>query len=206
MFVAAPAAPSGSISGRGASASWTSQQNNVIRIWNIFSVHSPDVRSLLPAPWSELPEEVLCTNEKDIYGKFAHFLLHVYVIEGGDNKGQHLRVDSATNYFTTAINLAYAKFHASGSAKSKLFFTCLNIKAGTQDAKWMAGIKKEITRVCFQRSMAAGDELDNSETPLYHHSIQLMIRALSREGSSEAADRKLALQTHWLSGGRSGEV
>ena len=55
---------SGTISGRGASASWTSQQNNVIRIWNMFSVHSPDVRALLPVPWSELPEEILCTNDK----------------------------------------------------------------------------------------------------------------------------------------------
>lgn len=67
-------------------------------------------------------------------------------------------------------------------------------------------MKKEIQRVCFLRSMANGEELDHSETPIYHHTIQMMIRALSREGSSEAADRKLALESLWLSGGRLAEV
>ena len=199
-------ANAGSVRGKGSSSSWTSQQSNVIRIFNLFRLYSPDVSQLLPSPWDELPEDVLCTNERDVYGKFAHYLLHVYLIEIGDSKGQHLRVDPATNYFSTSINLAYTKFHANGSAKTKLFFTCLNIKAGTAESKWMIGMKKEIQRVCFTRSMAAGEELDHSETPIYHHSILLMIRALSREGSPEAADRKLALESLWLSGGRSSEV
>ncbi len=196
----------GSVSGRGSSSSWTQQQKNVIRIFNLFRLYSPDVARKLPAPWDELPEEILCTNENDIYGLFAHFLLNVYLIEVGESKGQFLKVDPVTNYFSTSINLAFVKFHAKGSDKTKLFFTCLNFKAGTPESKWLIGMKKEITRVCFQRSIAAGEELDHSETPLYHKLFRLMIRAYSREGSPDAADRKLVLQSLWSSGGRSSEV
>jgi len=62
----------------------------VIRIFNLFRVYSPDVPRKLLAPWDELPEEILCTNEDDIYGKFAHSLLHVYLIEVGESNGQYL--------------------------------------------------------------------------------------------------------------------
>lgn len=143
----------GSVSGKGSSSSWTSQQSNVIRIFNLFRGYSPDVSLLLPSPWDELLEDVLCTNERDIYGKFAHYLLHVYLIESGDSKGQHLRVDPATNYFSTSINLAYTKFHANGRAKTKLFFTCLNMKAGTAESKWMIGRNEEGNSACLFSSI-----------------------------------------------------
>jgi hypothetical protein len=154
----------GSVSGRGSSSSWTQQQNNVIRIFNLFRLYSPDVARKLPAPWDELSEEILCTNENYIYGCFVHFLLYVYLIEVGESKGQFLKVDPVTNYFSTSINLAFVKFHAKGSDKTKLFFTCLNFKAGTPESKWLIGMKKEITRVCFQRSIAAAGIFHSNET------------------------------------------
>ena len=55
---------------------------------------------------------------------FAHFLLNVYLIEVGEGKGKFLKVDPVTNYFSTSINLAFVKFHAKGSDKTKLFFNC----------------------------------------------------------------------------------
>jgi hypothetical protein len=194
------------ISGRGVSAKWTSNQSNVIRIFNLFRLSNPVVTNLLPLPWDELTEDLLCTNEKDVYGKFAHYLINVYIIDSGEYKGQPLRVDPATNYLSTALNLAKAKFLSSGTSATKLFFTCLNPKAGTFESQWLLGVKKEINRLCFQRTMQAGEELDNSETPLYLELFRLMNRAYSREGSIEAADRKFILTSLWDSGGRSSEV
>ncbi len=66
-------------------------------------------------------------------------------------------------------------------------------EAGTSEAQWLRNVKKRMIRVCFQRSMAAGEDVDNSETPIYLDHFREMIRAYSREGSQEAAQRKFAL-------------
>ena len=132
---------SGTVTGASSSSSWASNKANVVRIFNLFRLHNPEVTVLLPKPWDELEEAVLCTNDNDIYGKFAHFLLNVYIIEAGEFKGQHLRVDNVTNYLSTSINLAKAKFLAKGSDATKLFFTCLNCKAGTAESQWLIGVK-----------------------------------------------------------------
>jgi hypothetical protein len=198
----------GVVSAHGQSDSWSGQQRNVLRIWELFRMSKPEITALLPLPWNQLSEEVLCTNDKKIYGMFAHYLLHEYAFEtgsGGDKQEKHLRVDPATNYLSTIINLAKIRF-IPPSAASSLFFTCLNPKAGTQPSTWLNGVKNQMIRTCFQRSMESGEEIDNSETPLYFRIFCLMLRAYSRHGSMEAADRSFSLLSLWYSAGRSSEV
>ena len=117
-----------------------------------------------------------------------------------------MRVDPAVNYLCTTINCAKTKFLATGSEATRLFFTCLDNKASTSEAQWLRNVKKGMIRVCFQRSMAAGEDMGNSEIPIYLDHFREMIRAYSREGSQEAALRKFALIFLWASGGRSSEV
>ena len=78
--------------------------------------------------WEDQPEDVLCTNKDDTYGKFAHYLLHDYKVGTGPNQGEPLRLDPAVNYLCTIINCAKTKFLATGSEATRLFFTCLDNK------------------------------------------------------------------------------
>jgi len=86
--------------------------------------------------WEDQPEDVLCTNKDDTYGKFAHYLLHDYKVRTGPNQGEPLRLDPAVNYLCTIINCAKIKFLATGSEAARLFFTC------TSEAQWLRNVKK----------------------------------------------------------------
>ena len=69
----AAAAAAGVVSAHGQSNSWSKQQQNVLRIWEEFRTSKPEITALLPQPWNNLSEEVLCTNDKKIYGMFPHY-------------------------------------------------------------------------------------------------------------------------------------
>jgi len=164
----------------------------------------PEITSILQQPWDELPEQVLCSNDNDIYGKFAFFLLNDYTFsKSGISK--FLEVDNVINYLRTLINLAKRKF-SSPSAESVLFLTCVNAKAGTDSSQWFAGVKREVVRACYQREMAAGEGGDNSVTPVNFHHFCEISAAYSKCGSPEAADRRLSALSLWWSAGRSSEA
>ena len=47
--------------------------------------------------------------------------------------------------------------------------------------------------------------MDNSAVEIYHPHIKEIVAAYSRANTKEGADRKLGVQTLWMSAGRSGE-
>ncbi len=122
----------------------------------------------------KLPENVLCSHE--FYGYFATFLVRVYKQESGENKGEFLSIRTVFNYLGSALNQAKDIFGATGSDASKLFFTCLDPKARTQSAIWYQGLKTTANRELFQRSQSTGEELDQSESPLYISHLRSMVR------------------------------
>eukprot|EP00873_Tetraselmis_striata_P036644 jgi/Tetstr1/456908/TSEL_043578.t1 len=104
------------------------------------------------------------------------------------------------------MNMAANKYKAIGTNGSKLFFTCLDINSTTSEAKWWKGLRANIKRLLFQRARDAGDQLDNSETPIYSSDVCNMNAAYAQKNDGEAARRKLVLATLQRSAGRSSEV
>ena len=64
-------------------------------------------------------------------------------------------------YLGGLINLAADKFKANGSAAAKLFFTCVDENSTTEYAKWLRGLKKNVTREVVKRASTEGDVIDN---------------------------------------------
>ena len=133
------------VTSKGDSDSSNALKSNVERIINLFRQSTEERLQQYPKPWREMGEAACC--EPAFYSDFAGFLLHEYVIEGGQYDGEFLSCASVTNYLSCAINMASDRFKATGSNQAKLFFTCLDTNANTDSAQWLRGIKANITRI-----------------------------------------------------------
>ena len=119
--------------------------------------------ALYPVPFDELEETVVCSME--LYSGFAKFLMDEYVIEQGASAGRHLACGTALDYLGALLNLAAAKFKAVGTPATRMFFTCLDVKATTDEAEWLRGIKNTLIREDFERRKEAGEEMDVVSLP-----------------------------------------
>ena len=137
----------------------------------------------LPRPFAELHEDEVCRTE--VFDKFAEYLASTYVIESGRNKGEHLALGPATNYLRSMMNMVSDKFKATGSYKTKNFLTCLDVNARTESALWFGALCRKMKRHIYQRTMVAGDEMDQSATPVYGVHIEKAGQAYAKEGSAE---------------------
>ena len=187
----------------GNSKSWVAVKSSVIKSFDGGFRDSPAGKDF--AAWGDLGADVLA--DKNVYELYAGFMIN-RLIESGKNAGKPYAVDSSTNYLSTLINMAKAKF-TPGNDTTTLFFTCLDKDAKTDSAIWLKGIKTSMRRKCVQRDKNLGFSMDNSAEPLYGtaHIIPMM-RAYGRAGNTvptEAARRKLAIICGWQSAGRAGE-
>ena len=101
-------------------------------------------------------------TDQSVYDKFSEHLLEGYVIEVGARAGQHLACDVAKGVLNSCIGQAEAKFGHVADPAMKLFFTCLEEKAKTEPAKWLAKLRKKMERITFQRIMRSGGVWDHS--------------------------------------------
>ena len=122
------------------SESWDHQKKNVKRIFAKFQQKNPTLRESCAA-WEELPEKVLC--DQVVYDRFANYLAKEYLSDDSD-PASFLTSQSAVNYLSSIINDASAKFKVAGDADVKLFFTCLDTKATTEQSRWLKTLKKAI--------------------------------------------------------------
>jgi hypothetical protein len=130
-----------------------------------------------------------------------------YLIDTGTHKGKHLSTDTALNYLSSAMNQASSRFKATTvSDATRLFFTCLDPNSFTDEAQWLKRVKKEVIRWNFQRAMLAGEKMDHSAEPLFLEDVKAMCKSYAKEGSRQAARRKLAIKTLYQSAGRSSEI
>ena len=151
------------LSAKGSSKNWSKQQANVIRIFNKFCAQDDGLKDKV---WEQLGEEVLA--REPVYERFPHFMLHVWVIEEGNkNAGKALDGGTPSHYLGTLINLAADRFKAIGTDAAKLFFMCLDTSSTSEQAKWLRGLKRNLTREIFDRAVEKGEELDNSEGELW---------------------------------------
>jgi hypothetical protein len=86
------------------------------------------------------------------------------------------------------------------------FFTCLNKESRGSSRVWLTGMRDNMSRMFFKRSMISGEEQDKSSPPLYLCHVKDMSKSLARKGGREAASRKFAIKSLHLAAGRSGEV
>ena len=157
------------LSGDGDSDSW--QKANVARIFTEFQEQDPE---LLSVEWDLLSSSVLC--DRPVYERFAHFLVHVYLIPSGSkNAGLPLGGQSVLNYLGSLINRAASKFQATGGPDIKEFFFCLEAKSGSASTKWLQKLKQKIVKLTFERAVSLGEQMDNSDgeppvnpRPLYY--------------------------------------
>ena len=194
---------------QGASPSWVAQKSNAVRIWNDgfmpwLAPKAPAIAELQNNNWNGLSEHLLC--DPDIYRHFGYYLTDVYTIaDRVRNAGLPLSAGTVQSVWGIMVNKASVKFKTNGSAESKLFLTCLDGGSG-DSATWLKKIKNKMERVCFQRAMQSGAEMDCKAKPLYLLHLRLLSRALAREGSAQSALRKWAFTAHRYMAGRSAEL
>ena len=119
---------------------------------------------------------------------FATFLSKVYKIPVSF---EYLAASTAIAYLRIMLNLAKEKFT---SAESRVFYSCLNLSSGTDEAFWLKKLQDNMIRVSFERDRAAGKaQEDSGQTPLYIFHITALMLAYSKGGSAEAETRKFAI-------------
>lgn len=156
--------PAAKITGAGATSGYLGQKGNVKNIFNTWA--ETDASELDGTTWDQLPEATLCS--KDVYERFAYFMLHVH-LNGTHASGlPKLGVDASTcgNYLGIIIHLAQDKFKANGSAEAKQFFSCLDKLSSSPEAIWLRKLKSNVTREHIDRAMISGTPLDKSASEL----------------------------------------
>ena len=115
--------------------------------------------------FQKLPECVV--TRRELYEHFANYLLEVYIIAPGNkNAGQPLACSTVCNGLGALLNMVKVRFGTSGSPATKLFLTCLEVRANTPSSKWLLGLKSNLQRRSFKRAMAAGKKMDTSASEL----------------------------------------
>jgi hypothetical protein len=93
-----------------------------------------------------------------------------------------------------------------GDYKSKLFYTCLKPNNSTESALWLREVTDSMMGVAFNRDLEAGKvHKDNGKTPLLVSHMKAIFLTYSKNGSAEAAMRKLSVLALRLAEGRSAE-
>ena len=148
------------ITGAGESTSWLQQKSNVARIFSEFVQQDDE----LSDDWGLLSANTLCAAP--VYERFTGFLVHTYLIpKGVKNAGLPLACQSVLNYIGSLLNRAAIRFKTPGcDVFISEFFFCLDLKSGSESAKWLQKLKKKVIRVTFERDTKAGAQLDNSES------------------------------------------
>lgn len=152
------------LSAKGQSASWSAQQKNVVRIFNLMAANDDDLMLLDDSSWHALPEQILCAEA--VYERFAYFLLYTYEPDA-KKADEFLDGSTAKNYLGSLINLAADKFKAVGTDATKRFFNCLDTASTSAEAKWLRGLKANIIRVNIERAKDSGKSIDRSESNLW---------------------------------------
>lgn len=183
------------------SSSSKHQKSNVRRLFDVFRASSPQLLESYPAPLLELPEETL--RDPEMYGAFARWLVNDYTM---NDDGDFLQRSTALGYLGSCLNQARDQVRGSLDTKTTLFFTCLDDRCSTPSARWLKGLKSELTTILFERNRIAGNKIDFSQVPIYKMHVEKMCDAYAREGSAESSRRSFSLVCHRQSSGRSAEL
>ena len=106
---------------------------------------------------------------------------------------EYLSAGSVIGYMGILLNAAAdacrERAAEHGQPASEFFKCCLDSKSSLPDAKWRRGLKHQAERVVFQRKKLAGDEMDQSASPIYLAHIFLIVCAYARSGAAQVQCR-----------------
>lgn len=126
--------------------------------------------------WNNLTEAEATNPE--LYTYFATFLVMGYT---HGPKKKSLAHGTVKGYLGCLMNMAKAKFGATGTDATKLFFTALDKGATTESHAWYKKLKDRVWRICFQRAKEAGEKMDSSADPLYAKDFAEMVSAAAAQ-------------------------
>ena len=112
---APPASRFGGVGGQ--SASWQRQKTRPLALFEKFRASTDDRKTKYKLQFDKLHSSLACG--KELYDDFAWWLLHEYVIETGEYKGNHLSCDTVLNYLSILVNSACDRFTTSTDANIK---------------------------------------------------------------------------------------
>jgi hypothetical protein len=122
--------------------------------------------------------------------------LYVYKASGpkaAASTSEYLSAGSVIDYMAILLNAAAdacrERAAEHGQPASEFFKCCLDSKSTSPDAKWWRGLKHQAERVVFQRKKVAGDEMDQSASPIYLAHIFLIVCAYARSGAAQVRCR-----------------
>jgi hypothetical protein len=154
--------------------------------------------------WSRMTEDVFCKCR--LHESFVDWLANTHVIaEGQRNAGSKYAGGTVLDYYGAFLNQGYDKFNATGSAETKLWFTCLDSKSNSETACWLRKMKRKIYSSWIARMVEIGEEIDKSVPPVYAEHLTEVSKALAMLGLPEALARKLAIRTLRAAAGRACE-
>lgn len=134
----------------GESQSIKAQRKNVLKIFDTqFRNSSSEVQLLAPVEFGALLADQACNRL--LFQAWAYFLTNVYK----QASGAFLGCDSVLNYMGCLLQLVVTQFTPNATAETKLFFTCQT--EGSEENRWMRGLKLNIRRTIFKRQQESGN-------------------------------------------------
>lgn len=124
-----------------------------------------------------------------IYERFAYFLAYKII------SASFLAEETALNYLGAVMQLARAKSEAQGSAKIKLFFTCVDPNSKSKAAMWVEGVKYGLRRASSQRTREDGD--DQSATPIHFNLLKQIVTAYAAARTTDDYIRRRQPPLDW---------
>ena len=188
----------------GESAATAAALKQALNKFEAFRKSTPELGAAYPVPFVDLGDTIMC--DRTVWKRFAQYITYDYVIaEGNQNSGKHLSLDVLVSTLRKLIHKAKAQ-HETKSVANRQFFTCVDQYSSSDDAKWLSGLVHNMRRKSWERSLANGDPIDQSVTPLDEQVFVEVCAALLEEGSPESMHRRLALVAAWMNAGRASET
>ena len=126
--------------------------------------------------FESMTEEAICA--RPFWGEFAKYLEKDHICETGKSKNKNLAAGTALQYMSVLMNMAAAKYRHLGTDKTKLFFTEVFNDNTSEAGKWWFRLTGNLSRVIYQRTKRAGEDTDQSATPVYGEHFRGMVRSI----------------------------
>jgi len=114
---------------------------------------------------------------------------------------------SALNMLQDFVQAIYTRFHRTASDKTKLFLTCAQKGAGTDDAIWYKRVKHNMVAALYTYKVKKGDkDMDKSANPIYPQTVAECVTAYLQMDTFESIQRALVLLATFVACGRTSEL
>ena len=144
-------------------------KKTVLSIYNEKFIKHDSITKVLFPPFNMLDIQLMCARK--IYSYFASFLTDHYTKISTSTEGEiileHISGSSAIIYFNYFLNLCNSKatMMAPEDPHVRIFFQCRF--PGTEESRWLQGLRDTIRSKCFRRAVEAGETMDFSAPPIY---------------------------------------